>query len=281
MAQPDRTALLTQAIEIFNAGRRAEARTLLSDLSQRYPDMELAWLWLAAATDDYDEKVRALGRVLAINPANQKARVALARLDGEPEPAELSPQASASTQAPTSSPSSRTPDALTIGLFIAVIVAVVVIIGLLLNRQTLQGILRPSATPTVTASPAPTATLRYTYVPTITPGGPTFTPFVTLPPPATWTIAPSATPLPTFTRFPTDTAIPTDSATLRPTITPFISPTPSDVPTLVPIPTLPAATGQSSTMVATAILPTASPTRAVTATSVPVSATPTPTTAAN
>ena len=49
MGQPGLATRLNEAITLINAGRRAEARTILLDLSKQYPAAEQVWLWLATA----------------------------------------------------------------------------------------------------------------------------------------------------------------------------------------------------------------------------------------
>src|SRR5262249_40779279 len=80
MAQSDPVNRLNEAIVLINAGQRAEARTILLDLSKRYPTMELAWLWLAWVREDTEKRISYLRKVLSINPNNEKARAALTRL---------------------------------------------------------------------------------------------------------------------------------------------------------------------------------------------------------
>jgi len=111
----------------------------------------------------------------------------------------------------------------------------------------------PSATPSPTDTPAPTATL--TQVPTDTPPPtathtteptdtppPTWTwttePTDTPPPTSTWTAEPTETPLPTatLTPEPTDTPASTATSTALPTDTPPPPPTPTPEPTDTPVP---------------------------------------------
>src|SRR5215831_3116297 len=101
MAQSDPVNRLNEAIALINAGQRAEARTILLDLSERYPTMELAWLWLASVTEDTEERIGYLRKVLSINPNNDKARAALTRLTGTELPA---PPQAATSPAPEDGP---------------------------------------------------------------------------------------------------------------------------------------------------------------------------------
>src|SRR5690242_14758001 len=86
MAQPDANSQLSQAIELFKAGRRDEARALLLRFTDQRPEVEAGWMWLAATTEDTNEKIGYLNRALAVNPTNAKVRDALTRLTGEAPP---------------------------------------------------------------------------------------------------------------------------------------------------------------------------------------------------
>lgn len=235
MAQGDPVAQLNQAIELFKAGEREEAFSLLRALTQQRPDMEMAWMWLAAVTEDTDQKISALQRVLKINPANEKARGALTRLTGTVPPPDR-PKAE-----PMAAPAGRnTGIVVLLGLLLAT--AVVVVVAALLSNPRIQGLLRPTASFTASPTQSLTPTLRLSLTPTNTPGGPTATQYElpTLPP--TWTTIPTNTVIPSFTPQPSDTPNPSATVIAQNSVTPFISPTPTSLPTLVPIPTLPSGT---------------------------------------
>ena len=72
---------LNRGIAAAKAGRRVEARDLLfralNDESQR----EMAWLWLAAVSDDPRQEQTYLEKVLDLNPENRFAKAGLATLD--------------------------------------------------------------------------------------------------------------------------------------------------------------------------------------------------------
>ncbi len=238
MSQPDLANRLNEAINLINTGRRAEARAILLDLSQRYPDVEQVWLWLASSTEDTGERITYLRRVLAINPRNDKARTALTRLSGEaPPPLPNRGSAPRSTPPAPSGPSAKSIEGGLIGILLAVIVIIIVVIGTVTVATLLQP--RPTATftPTLTRTLIPTATLT----PTITPGGPTLTPVVgaTLPPswtpqpsmtlPPTRTLAPSWTPRPSNT--PSQTSLPKSPLPLPPQRSPGAKGT---LPTVTP-----------------------------------------------
>jgi len=73
---------LAEAITAAKLGQRQLARKLLADLVERDPRNESAWLWIAALSEDKQQAMEALSRVLDINPNNQQAlnALALARL---------------------------------------------------------------------------------------------------------------------------------------------------------------------------------------------------------
>lgn len=242
MSQSDLTTRLNQAINLVNAGRRAEAREILLDLSRQYPQLEQVWMWLATASDDTQERAEYLRQVLNINPYNDKARAALSRLTGQAIPP---PSASRSGSAANSTSfSTRRLESWLIAI-LALIIIVLIVVALAAGLPTLLTP-RPTATatptvPTATATP----TLRYTYTPSITPGGPTLTPYIppTLPP--TWTASPTEKATGTFTPSNTPTASMTFTAsptfvkvTRPPTITPggptFTEVPPTEVVTATP-----------------------------------------------
>jgi tetratricopeptide (TPR) repeat protein len=65
--------LLKQGIAAFKAGRKAEARELLLQLTEQDERNEMAWLWLSGAVDTDEERLICLENVLAINPNNGMA----------------------------------------------------------------------------------------------------------------------------------------------------------------------------------------------------------------
>ncbi|HRE48489.1 MAG TPA: hypothetical protein PLD47_12255, partial [Aggregatilineales bacterium] len=83
MSQTDLSSRLNEAIAHIQGRQLNEARTILRDLSTQYPYVEAVWLWLSAATEG-EERLAALHRVLALNPANEKSRSALVALTGDP-----------------------------------------------------------------------------------------------------------------------------------------------------------------------------------------------------
>lgn len=79
---PD-TNQLQEAIAAIKAGDKAKGRKLISLFLQDNPTHENALLWLSATTNSQDEKRKIFQRVLQINPGNEKAKQALAKLDDE------------------------------------------------------------------------------------------------------------------------------------------------------------------------------------------------------
>ncbi|MEP7286617.1 MAG: hypothetical protein ABI947_12715 [Chloroflexota bacterium] len=238
MSQADLANRLNEAIALINAGRREEARAILLPLSQQYPNLEQVWMWLATATDDTDERVTYLQRVLSLNPRNEKARSAYTRLTGKTP---STPDSAKPTTA--SSVSARTIESWLIALLgIAALVTVMLLISAVVGP-----LLAPKPTETLTPTSSMTFTPSITYTPSITPGGPTLTPFTNSTLPPSWTPSDTLTPVPTNTHLPTSTPLPSITATLRlqdrasytpiPTITPG-GPTLTDIPrTDTPVPT--------------------------------------------
>ncbi|HLY27438.1 MAG TPA: hypothetical protein VKQ72_13930 [Aggregatilineales bacterium] len=75
------SSLIQQGIEAYRAGDRDGAVRLLTQAVQDDPQSEDGWLYLGAALSDPARQRQAFQRVLAINPNNEKAKNAIARLD--------------------------------------------------------------------------------------------------------------------------------------------------------------------------------------------------------
>ncbi|MDQ2805768.1 MAG: hypothetical protein M3Z04_02420 [Chloroflexota bacterium] len=67
--------MLQLGIKAAQAKHKTEAYQLLSQVVRRDPGNEQGWLWLAAVAPTAQESLDAFTRVLAINPANEQARV--------------------------------------------------------------------------------------------------------------------------------------------------------------------------------------------------------------
>ena len=110
-----------QAMAAFKAGRKEEARTLLMAVVDEDESHETAWLYLSAMVETLEEQQICLENVLAINPANEKARKGFDSLDQKraaqqktaPPPAAFNAPfpsfESPSPSAPPSKPASKSP----------------------------------------------------------------------------------------------------------------------------------------------------------------------------
>jgi len=77
----DASSLVEQGIAAYRSGNKEEAVRLLGQALRENRQNEEAWLYLGAALDDPAKKRQAFEQVLQINPNNDKAKNALARLD--------------------------------------------------------------------------------------------------------------------------------------------------------------------------------------------------------
>jgi len=66
--------LLAEGIAALRAGRKVEARNLLTQVVEQDDRNEMAWLWLSGAVDTDEERRICLENVLAVNPQNAVAR---------------------------------------------------------------------------------------------------------------------------------------------------------------------------------------------------------------
>lgn len=76
---------LVEGVRALKAGDRAQARRFLLRVVEADERNELGWLWLSGAVAGRDERRLCLENVLALNPDNEKARRALARLGPAPD----------------------------------------------------------------------------------------------------------------------------------------------------------------------------------------------------
>ena len=74
---------LHRAIQTARAGRKAEARDLLIKIVEVEPRSEIAWIWLAGLMDSLEDRIIACENALTINPANEKVRAYLTKLQGQ------------------------------------------------------------------------------------------------------------------------------------------------------------------------------------------------------
>ncbi len=70
--------LVREGIAAAQAGRRTEARSLLTRATQSQPEHIIAWLWLSGVVDDPREREACMERVLALDPNHPAARKGLA-----------------------------------------------------------------------------------------------------------------------------------------------------------------------------------------------------------
>ena len=82
------------------ASRKPSARALLRAVVAAEPGNESAWMWLANVADSPDEAAACLDKVLALNPANERARAGLARLRPPRRPVPAAPVAPSRVTAP-------------------------------------------------------------------------------------------------------------------------------------------------------------------------------------
>ncbi len=213
--------MLHKGIQAARGGNPAMARRFLQQVTEQAPENELAWIWLATVAENTEQRRRCLERVLEINPANERAREALARLRRVPGSAQV-------PSAPVSAPPLNERDALLrpakrrrrmSPLFFALtafLALLLIGVGGVLLLGELQA--SPTATPTARRD---TPTLAPTTPATAVAGG-----YVTPTPvggqvrtlqahayvPPTWT--PTATWTPTVTPTNTPTPLPPETYTL-------------------------------------------------------------------
>ena len=77
--------VLQMAIQAARAGRKTEARDLLLKLVDVDPRNEMAWMWLSGLVDSLEDRIIACENVLTINPANEKVRAYLTKLQRQHE----------------------------------------------------------------------------------------------------------------------------------------------------------------------------------------------------
>jgi hypothetical protein len=83
MSQPQHDALLRQAIELAKSNKRAEARQMILKVVTQDEENARAWMLLAQVTTDLNERRTALMNVVNLEPFNNKAQEALAKLEGQ------------------------------------------------------------------------------------------------------------------------------------------------------------------------------------------------------
>lgn len=225
-------ALLKAGIDAAKNNNLIIARSIFQQVIDADPRNELAWMWTAQVSENTDHRREALEQVLAINPNNEKARLALDKLQmgtGSLRPASTPPSrfsepslrrpsgtplGGASPESPLLRPVQRRDlpgdiwansrrESNRLGLWLTGGVAVALIslaIFLIIQRATEdEESTAPTDTPTPVIIFSPTAT-----VPTATPTQGRIVPPITITAgpnilPPTWTPSPTWTPLPSPT----------------------------------------------------------------------------------
>jgi len=219
---PDKTRLVEAGIRAARVGQNAEAVELLKQALALDDRDEQAWLWLAAAVDNAEDRRFCLQNVLQINANNTVARRALDRLDAEmaqaPSGGEVAVDrflftdfdGEGSTVPPKAVPASpnvsRARFLLPMAGVVIVLVVVVIMLGSLLSPTN-------CCVSTPTRAPSPSATLPFIAqaqtidAETLTiPPSPHGSINTVIPPPPNIGPGPSWTPHPTFTAPPAPTA---------------------------------------------------------------------------
>lgn len=73
--------LVRDGIKAYRGGRKAEARMLLEQATERDPENEQAWMWLSAVVDSVEDQRICLENVIFLNPNNENAKRGLKILD--------------------------------------------------------------------------------------------------------------------------------------------------------------------------------------------------------
>lgn len=246
--QPDPRHMLVEARRALRQGERSSARRLAAEAARLQPELEEAWLILAALAEP-QASIQYINRALQINPASQQARKAMhwavARLRHQairsPQPQshpaadevasgktlpvrirQIQPKTPEATQpvrvsaqqAAQTAPSSVPPNLLSIlqslpgGLYISLLSVLMVVC-----LGALLWLVLPDLQTAFAESPSAARPVGALFKPSLTP---TFT--ATFTPTATATTTPTETATPT----PTDTPTPTPTDTPQPTATPLI-----------------------------------------------------------
>ncbi len=199
--------LLHVGLAAARAGNSSAARALFLALSREYPQEVRVWRALADVAGDDDERRVALEHVRDLDPADERAALALQAGAAAPARSSSRPGYAVPPLAePDDQPvSEQAPFPLLNLIALVVILLLLVAVGLIIGRNLLPTAGRASATVTPVLAALPTAPLM---LPTAPPALPT-----SLPPP---TLVPTRAPLLT----------PSSVPTMEPTLLPSLSPTP-------------------------------------------------------
>lgn len=88
----DTNTIVKQAIEAIKQGNKSNARTLLETVIKNEPNNEEAWFLLAHVAQTQEQARIYLGRVISINPNNERAKQQLEKLNATPSNKQTAPQ---------------------------------------------------------------------------------------------------------------------------------------------------------------------------------------------
>jgi lipoprotein-anchoring transpeptidase ErfK/SrfK len=243
-ADPTQTHLIIQnAREALRRGDQAEARHLAEQAARLAPELEDAWLLMAAVSGPR-ASLQYAQRALSINPQSQRAQRAVEWARSRPGAETLSTGATTQSAVPGALSKGYAPEAAKPSKSRSRLLPILLLVGLacIVVAFAAWSVSRSSALASIVKNvndPAPTQTLESNFAvaqiskPTYTPAW-TFTPSFT--PTLTSTVTPSITPTPEFT----STPLPTDTpGVIEAAIVP-------DTPTSIAPPTSVAAPNQDA-----------------------------------
>ncbi len=191
---------LRTGIEAARRGDKVTASRLLRQVVDITPNNEVAWMWLASALDNLQERKQALEQALRINPANARAQQALDQLNavlGVPVRKANTPQGNLPRPAGASGGGGSNILITIIGAVIALAILALIIFAVVSNSQRAT-LPNPATQQAALNTPLPTATIDpKDYTPT-----PVFSVIVTVNPTTQITLPPSFTPTFTVTPIP-------------------------------------------------------------------------------
>lgn len=86
-AEPDKVAApaeLHETIAALESGQRESARAGIAEFLRKNPKDTQAWMWLAMAVDEHEQKIECLRRAISLDSENQRAQSMLRSLLGKP-----------------------------------------------------------------------------------------------------------------------------------------------------------------------------------------------------
>ncbi|MEP6985480.1 MAG: hypothetical protein ABI970_07775 [Chloroflexota bacterium] len=188
---------LRTGIEAARRGDKATASRLLRQVVDITPNNEVAWMWLASALDNLQERKAALEQALRINPSNTRAQQALDQLNavlGTPAAPRRGGTATAALPRPAGGGNVLVT---VIGAVVVLAIIVLIIFSVVSNSQQVT-LPNPATQQAVLSTPLPTATIDpKDYTPT-----PQYGIIVTIDPARLPTLPATFTPIPTLTTVP-------------------------------------------------------------------------------